>query len=75
MRAKLAWLSQVPPLTSFGPDARDVAGRLGDGELLVVGRTSAPKAADGTTLLAREIVLRLRKDGDAWKVVEVAPLP
>ncbi len=62
-------------LTSFGPDARDVAGRLGDGELLVVGRTSAPKAADGTTLLAREVVLRLRKDGDAWKVVEVAPLP
>ena len=59
-------------LTSFGADARTVGGRLADGEMLVIGRTSAPKAGD-VQVLARETVLRVRKSGEAWTIVEVAP--
>lgn len=57
-------------LTAFGSDVRDVAGRLGEGEMLVVGRTSAPKLGD-VQVLAREVVMRIRKTGDAWRIVEV----
>jgi peroxiredoxin len=57
-------------LTIFGSDARAVAGRLGDGELLVVGKTTGPKLGE-VPVLAREVVLRLKKTGEAWKIVEI----
>jgi peroxiredoxin Q/BCP len=59
-------------LAGFGSDVRAVAARLGEGELLVVGRTTSPKLGE-TQVFAREVVLRLRKTGDAWKILEVAP--
>jgi peroxiredoxin len=59
-------------LASFGADAREMAQRLAEGELLVVGRTSAPKLGD-TQVLSREVVLRLRKSGDSWRILEVVP--
>jgi peroxiredoxin len=58
--------------TAFGADARAAVGRLADGEVLVVGRTSGPKIGD-VEVLAREVVLRLKKTGDAWRIVDVAP--
>jgi peroxiredoxin Q/BCP len=57
-------------LTAFGSDARAVAKRLEDGELLVVGRTSAPKLGD-VQALPREVVLRVKKSGETWKITEV----
>jgi peroxiredoxin Q/BCP len=57
-------------LTSFGSEARAVAKHLEAGELLVVGRTSAPKLGD-VQVLPREVVLRLKKSGETWKIVEV----
>jgi peroxiredoxin Q/BCP len=59
-------------LTGFSADARDVASRLAEGELLVVGRTSNPKAGD-TVLLAREYAMRVRQRDGAWKIVEIVP--
>jgi len=57
-------------LTAFASDTRGVAKRLEDGELLVVGRTSAPKLGD-VQVLPHEVVLRLKKTGETWKIVEV----
>jgi peroxiredoxin Q/BCP len=62
------------PLASVGADAHAMAERLADGEIMVVGRTTAPKAGE-VTVLAKEVVLRLRKSGNDWKIVEVAPQP
>jgi len=57
-------------LTGFGSETRGVAKHLEDGELLVVGRTSAPKIGD-VQILPREVVLRVKKTGETWKIVEV----
>jgi peroxiredoxin Q/BCP len=57
-------------LTSYGADARDMATRLADGEVLVIGRTTAPKVGD-VQVMTREVVMRIRKSGDAWKIVEI----
>jgi peroxiredoxin len=56
-------------LTAFGPESRDLAGRLAEGELLVIGRTIAPKL-DDVTVLPREVALRVRKRGEAWTIAE-----
>jgi peroxiredoxin len=61
-------------LTTFGPDVRDVASRLADGEMLVIGRTTAPKVDDALAL-PREVALRVRKRGEAWTISEVCVLP
>jgi peroxiredoxin len=57
-------------LASYGADARDMATRVAEGEILVVGRTTAPKAGD-VQVMAREVVMRLKKTGDVWKIVEI----
>ncbi len=57
-------------LSSFGSDARAVAKNLADGDLLVIGRTSGPKVGD-VQVFGREVVLRIRKSGGAWKILEV----
>lgn len=57
-------------LTGFGSDVREMSARLADGEMLVVGRTSAPKLGD-VQVLAREVVMRIKKTGDAWRIVEI----
>ncbi len=62
---------QVGSTISLSADARAVATNLGEDDLLVIGRTSAPKLADAP-LLPRELILRLRKRGEAWRVLEVA---
>ena len=59
-------------LTGFGADARDAGTRLADGEMLVIGRTSAPTAGE-VRLLAREIVMRIRPRDGGWKIVELLP--
>jgi hypothetical protein len=56
-------------LTAFGPESRELAGRLAEGELLVIGRTTAPKL-DDVTVLPREVALRVRKRGEAWTIAE-----
>jgi peroxiredoxin Q/BCP len=61
-------------LTTFGPEVREVAGRLAEGELLVIGRTTAPKV-DDALVLPREVALRARKRGEAWTISEVCVLP
>jgi peroxiredoxin Q/BCP len=57
-------------LTGYGADSRDMATRLADGEILVIGRTTAPKLAEGQ-VMAREVVMRIKKTGDAWKILEI----
>jgi peroxiredoxin Q/BCP len=57
-------------LTGYGADSRDMAGRVAAGEILVIGRTTAPKLAEGQ-FMAREVVMRIRKTGDAWKILEI----
>ena len=61
-------------LTTFGPEVREVAGRLAEGELLVIGRTTAPKV-DEALVLPREVALRARKRGETWTIAEVCVLP
>lgn len=61
-------------LTAFGPEVRDVASRLAEGEMLVIGRTTAPKV-DDALVLPREVALRVRKRGEAWTIAEVCVLP
>jgi len=57
-------------LTGYGADARDMGTRVAAGEILVIGRTTAPKLAEGQ-VMAREVVMRIRKTGDAWKILEI----
>lgn len=57
-------------LTGFGSEVRDMALRLADGEMLVVGRTTAPKLGD-VQVLAREVVMRVKKTGETWRIVEI----
>jgi len=61
-------------LTAFGPEVRDVASRLAEGEMLVIGRTTAPKV-DEALALPREVALRVRKRGETWTLTEVCVLP
>ena len=56
-------------LTAFGPEARGLAGRLAEGEMLVIGRTTAPKL-DDVTVLPREVAIRARKRGESWTIAE-----
>ena len=57
-------------LTNFGPEARDMALRLADGEILVIGRTTAPKVGE-VQIFPRQVVMRLRKTGDVWKIMDL----
>ena len=57
-------------LTAFGAEAREMAARLADGEMLVIGRTTAPKLGD-VQVLARDVVMRIRRRGTAWTIVEI----
>jgi len=57
-------------MTAYGADARDMAGRVAEGEILVIGRTTAPKLAEGQ-VMAREVVMRIRKTGETWKILEI----
>ena len=58
-------------LAALSPAAREVGARLADGEILVVGKTSAPKVGDAQ-VFAKEVVLRIRQTGGVWRIVEAA---
>jgi peroxiredoxin Q/BCP len=57
-------------LTGYGADARDMATRLADGDLLVVGRTKATTVGE-TQMLKKEVAMRLKQHDGAWKIVDV----
>jgi peroxiredoxin (alkyl hydroperoxide reductase subunit C) len=58
-------------LAGFTAEATRQALDLPEGDLLVVARTKAAKVGE-TTLLAREAWLTLRRDGDAWKILNLS---
>jgi hypothetical protein len=51
--------------------AKDLAPKMGDDDLLAVGRTTAPRAK-GEVLVDREVALVLRKEGGVWRIYEKA---
>lgn len=55
-------------LESFGPAVRKLAAGLRDGDLLVAARCAGLTAEDGHVVLAEELALDLRKEGDAWRI-------
>lgn len=58
-------------LAGFSDEAKKLCADLPDGDLLLVARTKALKVGDAP-LLPREFFVTLRKDGEAWKILNLA---
>jgi peroxiredoxin len=58
-------------LAGFSEDLKKAVADLPEGDLLLVARTKALKIGE-QALLAREIQVFLRKDGTAWKILNIA---
>lgn len=58
-------------LAGYSEEAKKLCAALPEGDLLLVARTKALKVGDAP-LLPRELFATLRKDGDAWKILNLA---